>query len=107
MKYFLVKENSNWADEFDLEGFKVFKSKSLDSLKSTLLSQFVAERGKTEEDPFPTECSFGTNEYIEIESEEEFFESLTIIEINEDEYKCLKKLFPHCNDWAFGTTAIL
>lgn len=107
MKYFLVKEDANWADEFDLQGFKVFESDSEDSLKSELLSEFVADRCDDDEDPFPTECYFGTNEAVVVESEEDFFNALTFVEISNDEYNCLIKLFPRCHDWAFGTTAIL
>lgn len=97
MKHFLVKESGNWADEFDLAGFMIFKKESLSDLKKSLID------GRE----FPCEIYFGTNEAQEYSNEKEFFADLTIKEITEEEYKFLKKLFPGCDSYAFGTTAIL
>lgn len=97
MKNFLVKEDGNWADEFDLAGFKILKKESLSKVKESLID------GRE----FPCEIYFGTNEAQEYSSKKEFFADLTIKEITEEEYRLLKKLFPGCDSYAFGTTAIL
>lgn len=106
MKYFLVKEDSNWSGEFGLQGFKILQSETLSDLKNRLLHDFLSDRCDID-DPYPVECFFGTNESILIESEEVFFNALSFTEITEDEYNCLVGLFPDSDEYAFGPTVIL
>jgi hypothetical protein len=98
MKYYLVIESNDYADEFDIEGFKVFKSENEESLEIQLI----------DDQEFPCEKYFGTNEAIEFETKEDFLESLSIVEITEEELKVLKKLFgKDITKYAFGTTSII
>ena len=92
-KHFLVIENSNYADEFDLQGYRLFKANSEEELKELLL----------EDRDFPEEFYFGTNECIEIDSEEEFFDCLDIQEISKEQYKVLEKLLGD----SFGITSLI
>lgn len=93
MKYFIINEYSDYADEFSLEGFKLVKSESEEELKKELLSQFE----------FPVELSFGTNEFQEYETEKDLMGDLSISEITEEEYTIIEKVL----GTNYGTTAIL
>jgi hypothetical protein len=101
MKHFLVKEDSNYADEFDLQGFKLFEAESEEDLKSTILLR-VLDGGE-----FPLDKYFGTNEVIEIEDEEALWNMLDITEISKTDYDILLKLFRFINKSPFGLTGIL
>lgn len=109
MKYFLVKESGNYADEFDIEGFKLFESDSEEDLKKIILNK-IKEDYLDEDDEeliFPMEFGFGTNEAVEINSESELWDGLNITEISETEYTILLKLFPSVDKYPFGLTGIL
>lgn len=101
MKYYLVKEKANWADEFDIQGFKLFKSESIINLENQIIDSVTVD------EIFPTELYFGTNEWQEYESREDLLRDLEIIEISETQYMGILYLFPYCEQTAFGTTAIL
>ena len=98
MKHYLIIENSNYADEFDLQGFVIKDAESEEALKKQILEGVLEDEGD-----FPIEKYFGTNEYTEISDENELWSMLSIYEINEKEYKILLKLLgPH-----FGITSLL
>ena len=67
----LVTFKSNWADEFDVEGFKIFEKEEWEDL---------VEEMHTEVE-FPHECHFGTNEWIDFESPEEYLACCKIQEL--------------------------
>lgn len=99
---YLVKEDSNWADEFGLQGFKLVKADN----EEEVIEQVV--RNCTDKDEkFPIELYFGTNEFQEYDTKEDLINDLSIQEITEDDVKVLLKLFPNCYSTAFGTTAII
>ena len=99
-KYFLVKESGCWADEFNLEGFKVVEAENSEAAIDKVIKQ------RTDQS-YPIELYFGTNESQTYESREELVNDLGVQEITEEEFKVLNKLFPDCKTSAFGTTAIL
>lgn len=101
MKYFLVKENSNYADEFDIKGFKIFKAESEEILREEIKNKVL------DGDEFPLEKYFGTNEAIEINNEEELWQNISIEPISKDDYILLLMLFPSVDKYSFGLTAIL
>ena len=101
MATFLIKEDSSWADEFGLQGFKLVKANN----KEEAIEK-VIERHLMDED-FPMELYFGTNECQEYANKEDLINDLSIQEITEDDVKVLLRLFPDCDDFAFGTTAII
>ena len=100
MAYFLVKEDQDYSDEFNLQGFIVMASENTDTLKGDLLSNADIEG-------FPATKYFGTNEEIEVKSEAAFFKALKIRKITEEEFNVLVKLFPKCDSYAFGLTALI
>lgn len=99
MKHFLVKEDANWADEFDVASFKVIKAES----KEDVIKKIEKER----DSEYPMSFYFGTNEDIEIQSREELEKALEIKQITDEELKVIKKFFPNITSSAFGTNAIL
>jgi hypothetical protein len=105
MKYFLVKENGNYADEFDLEAMQLFEAETKEEIADSLLSDHM-ECDEDEEDceeEWPKEFYFGTNEAATFEDKEDFLSSLDIKEISKEEYKTLERLL----GTSFGVGAIL
>ncbi len=99
MSNYLVKESADYADEFNCEGFKVMQGESKKEIVQSLID--------CRDGDFPMSCSFGTNEELHFENREEFEEALDIQKITDEDLKTLKKLFPDCDKFAFGTTGIL
>lgn len=81
-QYILVKWDSNWADEMDVEGFAMLEKSEADKLKKTL-KNFKREF---------TVC-IGTNEEIDYEKGSDMLDELEFKKISEEEYKTVKKLF--------------
>lgn len=87
----LAKFQCNWADEHDVYGFRTFESKEeVEKIFTYVQAWFEENPGEV------IDLYFGTNEHIDLECFESFKESLTIIELTEEELETLKKLFgPH------------
>ena len=83
MKYFIVKQQCDYADEFYTNGLQLFEAES----RQKLIKDLVPEDIK-----FPTEKWFGTNEAIEFYTKEDYLNSLKITEITEEEYKITQKV---------------
>lgn len=90
MKNYIVKFDDNYADEFDMEGFRLFKAESEDAIKDSLVDERVT---------FPCERYFGTNEAMDYDSKEQYFNAISIVEISEEEFNIISKYFPR----GFGT----
>ena len=78
----LVKWDSNWADEMDVEGFLITSKSSADSFKKQL---------KDYDSSF--EVCVGTNEDIEYGSGKELIKELTFKKITEEEATIIRKFF--------------
>lgn len=79
----LIKFTGNWADEFDVDGFQVMEAqKWLDHLEE------VQEKVQ-----FPYEHYFGTNEFIEFESFEEYRSYFHVTNISDGDAEFLKEKF--------------
>lgn len=81
MKYFIVKQSGNYADEFDTEGFFLAEGKNLKEVRKSL--------EPSEDTVFPAEVYFGTNEAIEFEDLEEYLDSFEITEITKQQYDAI------------------
>lgn len=86
-----VHFDDNYADEFDISGFRVFTD-----------PEYMAWMNDLQKKQFPIECYFGTNESIEYKNLEAYKNRLTLESISKDEYNILKKLFPCLNHGAYG-----
>lgn len=90
MSHVVVKLNTNWADEMDIEGFIITTE---DEWK-----EYTKEIKKD----FPEDCEMyvGTNEHISFSNYEEFMSCLKVTKVNKDEAKLIKKLFG--DSYGFG-----
>lgn len=85
--YVLVLFEDNWADEMDLEGFKVMRKSEWE--------QTAAEfRESKENSESVIEFYFGTNEYNEYDSVDDALACFTVTEMTDDDAEFLEKLFP-------------
>lgn len=82
-EYVLIVFDSNWADEVDIEGFKIVKKEYWENVKLGL------EHG---DDLFPFSYSIGTNQEDEINTKEEFLRTFRAKEITEGEVSTLMSL---------------
>jgi hypothetical protein len=82
MKQYLIKFSGDYADEFDVQGFRV--------LREDQYAEFV-ERVKNAQ--YPQEVYFGTNEYIEFYSASSYLSGLEVEEISDNEAEVLLGLF--------------
>lgn len=85
MRYILVKFNDNWADEMDIDGFKVMTE---ERHKKALASLDGPET-------FPFEAYFGTNESNLYEDKDQFLRNFEFIPVDESFALELKQHFPY------------
>ena len=90
--YFLVKFEDNYADEFDVYGFRIMNEKEL--------MKFTNDIRKLKK--FPLEIYFGTNEALIFESQKDCMAGFKMLPITKDEMSSLKKLFPNAEKWGYG-----
>lgn len=90
----LVKFNDNYADEFDVDGFRLYTKENWIKIEA-LISAHFKENGEWE-------FYFGTNEGIEYYDLETLVSTLVISEVSEEEVKTLIKLFPRCESYGYG-----
>ena len=83
MNYVLIKVDTNWADEMDIEGFLVLPEHKWGELKEKLK---VALKK-------PVVIWVGTNEELTIDSYKDLMRKLTLEVITEEEASVLGKLF--------------
>ena len=95
----LVKFSDNWADEMDVKGFCIYKSK--EEFDEDLKEEIVDSAGIEDEeyDDFISGNYFwyshgiGSNESLEYESFEDLYNKFSITEITDEEYDILHKYF--------------
>jgi hypothetical protein len=80
--HYLVKLRKNYADEFDVYGFAVLTEE-----------EWVTFQQQVRDDFSYSEHYFGTNEYLEWDSAEQYLKSLEVKEIDEIAYAVLINLF--------------
>ena len=81
----LIKFASNYADEFDVEGFIVMSEDEWFAHKDAVTSRFENED--------EIEVYFGTNESMIYESLDCYLDSFKITELTDEEHSVLQKLF--------------
>lgn len=93
MKNYIVIESVNYADEFDIEGFKIIQGDSESDVMDGILENIE----------FPDEFYFGTNEAVDYETEDDVRDALSITEIPDEDLKVIQKYFGD----SFGLTALI
>jgi hypothetical protein len=105
-EYVLVKLESNYADEFDVEAFVVVSTEYFENAKARI-------RALDSESKSGLYMNFGTNEALEWGDFDDFEDSLEITPLNSEQVACFEQLFPptgHPNDdvvAAFGHSLFL
>lgn len=80
-EYVLVEWNGNWADEMDLNGFKVCEKRDWDKYVKTM-----------DNVTFPETHCVGTNEDLEWETKEDHLDEFKARKITSEQYQTIKKL---------------
>lgn len=96
MKYYLLNFTDNYADEFDVYGFKVLTQEEYEKGKINSEEAFKMRLENVRSNHKRDKCveiSFGTNEWVEYYKFEDYMKTIKVTEINEDEYNVLAKLF--------------
>lgn len=86
MSYLLVIFDENWADEFDCEGFKVIK-------KDLWMEHLQEIKFHFDEDGSKLKCGFGTNEWLEFESFDQYKKAFKTKELTDEQAKDICELF--------------
>ena len=102
-----VKFDDNWADEIDVEGFAIYKTREeydeameeflceeLEMEKEELRDYLAKKDNEDEDEEFDESFSIyvGSNEYIDYYSISEFKNRFYVQEITDDEYKTIDKI---------------
>lgn len=85
MAYVLVKFEKDYADEFDICGMMACTTEEWEAFKKDALEKI--------EDQPDAEYYFGTNEYVSFEGAAEFDDAFDVMDITDDEYATLMRLF--------------
>lgn len=96
--YVLLTEIRNYKDSFDTASFIVMPQDKFEKYK-------VKTNDIIDETNDSIELTFGTDEQHCITHKEEYWNSIKITEVNEEEFKILQQLFGHPSDDTirFGT----
>src|SRR5574338_610881 len=97
-KKLLVKFDSNYADEFDVEGFTIMTENDWEAHKTKVTNFFTALDKTREKDRWgnyrnPVEVYFGTNEQMIYETLDCYLTSFKVSEISDEEVAILQKHF--------------
>ena len=82
MNNYLVKFDSNWADEFNTKGFELMSKEDCDLLFEGIKNC-----------QYPVEIGFGTNEFWEFSSPEEVFKVIEVKILSEQEATTIYNIF--------------
>lgn len=84
-KQLLITLDRDWADEFNVEGFVVLPASEWEDHKR-LAKEHFEKNGSVE-------LYFGTNEFLEYSSYEEYVGEFEVTELTSDQFEVLKNLF--------------
>ena len=90
----LVKYDSNWADEMDIDGFRLFTDKQWEKYQKDFQKHFKKDKRYT--------YYVGTNEDIEYGDFDGFMSDFKVSEITDEEAAVLSKLFDNLKDYGYG-----
>lgn len=95
----LIKLDTNWADEFDVQGFFTTTRKAWDEHLAAVKRYF--------ENSDELELYFGTNEALTFDSYEEYADAYTASELSDEQFSQLVALFgrSYSGEIEFGITA--
>ena len=91
MSKVLVKWSDNWADEMDIEGFIIDDKEKVEEWLNNMKS--ITRH---------FDICIGTNEDVDYDNGEQFAETISVIDITEEDEKLLKRLFNIHNGYGNG-----
>jgi hypothetical protein len=91
-KVLLVKCDSNWADEMDLEGFALVPQDVWDE-HLNLVEKRIFHKKRKHDDSGPHVVYIGTNEWVCFETFEEYAKSFSVKTLSTGQANLLSKLF--------------
>lgn len=97
-KFYLLKFQQDYADEFDVYGFKIYNEEDYNKYLELTKENYLKREETNHRKQKVVTISFGTNEEVEFYSLENYLKSFDLVEITEDEFNILNKLF----DGSFG-----
>lgn len=83
MKYYLLTQRTNWADEINFEGFLIVEAENEEDAFKAIISR---------NQKFPCIVSVGSNEEIEFKTKEAYLRTFRVKEISEEEYDVIGKV---------------
>lgn len=91
----LIQFDSNYADEFDVEGFLVMTKEEWETHKAAIQKRFDALPPKDPSKYYGEELEayFGTNESLSWGSMDAYLHDFKVTEISDEEHAVLKKFF--------------
>lgn len=96
----LVKFSSNYADEFDVDGFKIMSEEDWEKHVRAATNAFDNQPEASKRNKLfgaskePVELYFGTNEALEFNDLKEYLGAFVVTKLSSTEHKTLEKLFP-------------
>lgn len=83
MTHYVAKFCADYADEFNVYGIRLFTEESFDRFMDQV--QQMSFDGR--------EFYFGTNEFVEFSSSEEYLNAIDLEKVTEEEYELFKRVF--------------
>lgn len=80
---YLVKYSDNYADEFDIQGFRLFTETEYNEWDAEVCKLYY----------WPATYQFGTNEDITYEDFDSYRYKIDVLEISEERYNFMSKCF--------------
>ncbi len=95
MKYYLGFWKSNWADEMDVEGFKVLNEEEYKLIVSQIEKFKNKYKGVSEDEDYEVFFRIGSNEDMCYDSKDDLISEISFEEISKEEYDSYIKRFGH------------
>ena len=95
MKYYLGFWKSNWADEMDVEGFKVFNEEEYELIVSKIEKFKNEYEVDSSDEDYEISFLIGSNEDMCYDSKDDLISEISFEEISKEEYDSNKKRFGH------------
>lgn len=92
--YKLIKYSGNWADEMDVDGFRIISDKQFKEWEKGWKKTFKEDGEFT--------FGIGTNENIPYEDYESFMAEFEVTDITNEEYGAISNLFPTAESYGYG-----
>lgn len=101
--YKLVKYEDNYADEFDIVGFKIMTEQEYFEWRDMVEKSFLFDEDNQVRDTTDREFYFGTNEFVTYQNANQYFDQLEVIDLANHEAAALLSMFAKEIQYGYGT----